>query len=318
MINGYGVSLVGTSHIKKGTVCQDAHKYLTLKNGWIVATIADGVGSSKHSEIASQIAVDTVIGFFENQKNLEWKPDITDKFLPKAYAKAQQAIEEFALSKGDEFFDYDTTLDVVIYNGQEVAYGHSGDGGIVGLTIDGDYVAITKPQKSSDGFSVIPLRGGRQCWQFGRSKHNFASVLLATDGVYDTFFPYLLKGQGQEVYVPLIRFFMDNNVLRCSKKNIQEIKASRIDFLQSESYASVDDDKTLLVILNLEASPKVKNEKYYAEPDWAALQAEWNKKAYPHLHKEDAKKSKILESESDPSANDKKTDLEQIKKPEEL
>lgn len=286
----YSTTLAGTFHVQKGIICQDANKYVILKNGWVVATIADGVGSSKHSDIASKLAVETVTAFFESQDNLEWKADITDKLLPSAYAKAQQAIEEYAASHGNEIFDYDTTLDVVVYNGSELAYGHSGDGGIVGLTVDGDYIAITRPQKGSDGFSVIPLRGGAGYWQFGRSKYNFSSILLATDGVYDTFFPYLLKGQPTEVYVPLIRFFMDNNILHCNEKNVSDIQKSREEFLQSEACAAITDDKTLLVILNLQRMSKIKEDKYYAEPDWEALQEKWNKKAYPHLYKEERQK----------------------------
>lgn len=291
----YSTTIIGSAHIKKGTVCQDANKHVTLKNGWILGVIADGVGSAKYSDKASNIAVEAIIEFFINQENLEWNIELIDNLLPNSYLEAQKRIEDFALSKNHDFFDYDTTLDVVIYNGQEMVYGHSGDGGIVGLTVDGDYIAITKPQKGDDGTTVIPLRSGREFWQFGRSKHDYASILLATDGIYDTFFPYLLKGQPNEIYIPLIRFFMDNNILQCNEKNLEDIKKAKEEFLTSETWNSITDDKTLMVMLNLDKTPKIKEDEFYAEPDWAVLQNEWKKKAYPHLYKDVEKKAEVNE-----------------------
>ena len=280
----YGASIIGTSHVKKGGVCQDSSKAQKLSNGWVVAAVADGVGSAKHSEIASKIAVDTVTQICcylinKHTKTAELKAIILD-----AYRAAEDAIEDFAEKQNDSITEYDTTLSMVVYDGEKIVYGHSGDGGIVGLTNDGKYIKITTPQKAEDNVCVIPLRAGEGAWVIDECQERLASVLLATDGVYDTFFPYLLKGQQVEVYVPLIRYFMDNNWLKVTEKNLSEIDASRRDFLQSEAYSSVTDDKTVMVVLNPKMMPAFQDEEYYAEPDWNKLQLEWNRKAYPHLY----------------------------------
>jgi|AGTN01.2.fsa_nt_gi Serine/threonine protein phosphatase len=285
MIISYSASLQGSSHVKKGAICQDANKIVTLNNGWVVAAIADGIGSSAHSEVAARIAVEAVANYFLQKTNLEWQPDLIKVLLPEAFENAQKNIEEYAVLQNHEFYDYDTTLDVVIYNGKGIAFGHSGDGGIVGLTKDGDYIPVTRPQKGEDGYSVIPLRAGRNYWEFNsRNTLKFASVLLATDGVYDTFFPYLLKGQPVEVYVPLIRFFMDNGILKANENNIGEIKDSRIKFLR-ESCPLITDDKTLAILINPDTELKEKPCEFYAEPDWDKLSEEWMKKVYPYLQK---------------------------------
>lgn len=281
----YGTSLIGSSHVKKGSVCQDSNNALKLSNGWVVAAIADGVGSAKHSEIASKIAVDTVIDICNSRINKHTKFSELRDIILEAYREAEKRIEDYAEQQGDVITEYDTTLSMVIYDGEKIAYGHSGDGGIVGLSVDGEYKKITKPQKAEDNICVIPLRAGENNWVIEEYEGQLASILLATDGVYDTFFPYLLRGQEVEVYVPLIRYFMDNSGIGINDDNIEEVKKSRIEFLESPAYSSVTDDKTVLVVFNPKIVPSLKEESYYAEPDWNRLQLEWNKKAYPHLYK---------------------------------
>ncbi len=278
----YETSIVGSSHLKKGSVCQDSHKVVVLDNGWCIAAIADGVGSAAHSEIASNIAVNTVIEYCTEKLKETFSDEDVKKYLFEAYTLAEEKIELYANEQEHSITEYDTTLSAIVYDGSKLIYGHSGDGGIVGLSNEGLYVKITNPQKADDGVCVIPLRAGEKGWEFGIADGMFASVLLATDGIYDTFFPYLLKGQKSEVYVPLIRFFMDSNGLNFEKE-FEALKKHRLDFLSSESYSTVTDDKTLVVIMNSKVVPAIQSEDYYKEPDWDALQIEWNKKAYPHM-----------------------------------
>ena len=297
----YGASLIGSSHIKKGSVCQDSNKAFRLSNGWLVAAVADGVGSAKHSEIASKLAVDTVVEICNDRINKHTKFSELQSIILDAYKDAEKRIEDYADQQGDSITEYDTTLSMVIYDGEKIAYGHSGDGGIVGLSVNGEYLKITNPQKAEDNICVIPLRAGEQHWVIGACEERLASVLLATDGIYDTFFPYLLRGQEVEVYVPLIRFFMDNNCMEINDENLADIEKSRIEFLQSPAYSSVTDDKTVLVVFNQKIMPSIKEESYYAEPNWEKLQLEWNKKAYPHLYKDVQENDAIQPEKVEPS-----------------
>jgi len=282
MIYSYGFSLVGSSHLKKGIGCQDSNKTVTLNNGIAIAAIADGVGSCKYSDVASSIAVDVSVRVCFDEIKANGGGDLL-KVIEKAFTQAEREIDERSLSENHPITEYDTTLSLVIYDGKHITYGHCGDGGIIGLTNDGDYVKTTSPQKS-EGIYVIPLRAGKDTWIIGKAEEEFAGVLLATDGVYDAFFPYLLKGRPVEIYVPLIRYFMDNNVLKVSEKTINAVGKEREDYLNSEACVSITDDKTILVLINGDIRPKKKNDSYYAEPDWETLQLEWNKKAYPHLY----------------------------------
>ena len=282
MVHSYGMSIKGTAHEKNGTPCQDSYKIVVLDNGWVVAAIADGVGSCKYSEISSAIAVDVSTSICSERIDACTKREELPEVIKDAFKGAELAIETKSTEDKNLITEYDTTLSLVIYDGKMVSYGHCGDGGVIGLTQQGDYVKITEPQKKDEVF-VIPLRDGEPAWVFGLASNVFASVLMATDGVYDIFFPYLLKGRTVEFYVPLIRYFMDNNGLHVNADTCGKIKAEREQFLMSDTCSSVMDDKTVVVLINGNVYPKMKDDSFYAEPDWDYLQAEWNKKAYPHL-----------------------------------
>jgi len=297
MLIAYGMSIVGTSHVGKNVPCQDSHRYEVLANGWMAVAIADGVGSAKHSEIASKMACDTFIETCKDCITKDTQVTEIKCIIEKAYRAADQNIKDHVYKIDDMITDYDTTLSVVIYDGKHLVYGHSGDGGIVVLTTSGDYIKVTQPQKAEDGICVVPLRAGEKYWEFGECEAEVTSVLLATDGVYDNFMPYLLRGQPVELYIPLIRWFMDNNVIGITAETRELVEESRKNFLCGESCKAITDDKTVVVAFNADIMPALKDDSYYAEPDWAKLQELWNRKAYPHLYKDKTKDANERDSQ---------------------
>lgn len=297
MILEYGFSLIGTQHIKNGTVCQDYNGCKGISEGVSVMAVADGVGSSKHSDVASKLAVETLLEHVA--ENYDVSSDMTD-LLKDAFLESKKAIEADADRSVSEYSDYDTTMSAVIYDGDDVSFGHSGDGGIIVLTDKGRYINITKAQKGADGFSVIPLRAGPDHWVFGNYE-KVSSVLLATDGIYDLLMPYLLRGQDTEVYVPLARSLMDNNILNVNEKNILPIKADLIKFFESEQLSSVTDDKTVAVLINSNKFAEILDDKYYAVPDFDGLRREWEKKVHPYLSEKPTKETEPDDSEEIPT-----------------
>lgn len=287
MLLSYGISITGLSHLKQNIPCQDAHCCQTLANGWVAAAVADGVGSARHSEIASGMACDVLMRTCAECVTKDTEFSEARHILAQAYQNADREIKEYADRAGDFVTDYDTTLSAVIYDGERLAYGHSGDGGIIALTCEGDYVKVTRPQKADDGICVVPLRAGEKYWVFGECESvPLASVLLATDGLYDNFMPYLLRDQPVEFYIPLLRWFMDNNIIGITEENRQDTEESRRNFLCGENCVTITDDKTVLAVFNPEIMPKLKEDSYYAEPDWVQLQEKWNRRVYPHLYRE--------------------------------
>ena len=212
MIFEYGYSIVGKSHIKKGTGCQDSHCIRRLENGWVIAAVADGVGSAKNSHIGSRIAAQTVVEFCDECMPWDYNLISIKSMMRTAYNFAYKLILREAQKSGEPIESYDTTLTMVIYDGRRIIYGHSGDGAIIGLNTFGDYIEITRPQKGSDGVSVIPLRGGYTQWVIDTYEEDLTSVMLMTDGMLDTLCPYLLKdnvSKKDNIYMPLGLYFSD-------------------------------------------------------------------------------------------------------------
>ena len=95
--------------------------------------------------------------------------------------------------------------------------------------------------------------------------------------------PGILKLSDNPIYVSMVRYFADNNVLDVCKDNIEDIEASRMDFMNGPSCKSISDDRTLVVAIDSDHNPSLLSEEYYSEPDYDALMNKWRQTMYPHL-----------------------------------
>lgn len=234
MVYSYGFSYTGKSHIARNIECQDAHRIEELRNGWWVAAVADGVGSATNSAKGSKIAVNTVVEFCKLFLPYDYNEDGILAMLKTAYYHAFKMIIKESVKTDEPIESFDTTLHTVIYDGKRIYYGHSGDGGIIGLNIFGEFVSVTKPQKDTDGIAVIPLRAGSQTWEFGTYSEDLASVLLVTDGMLETICNYLLKENGRDnVYIPLGSFFADPAGFQCDIEGNKQIVEEIGNFVNS-------------------------------------------------------------------------------------
>ena len=115
MLFDYGFSLIGKSHIAKGTCCQDNHKIKKLGNGWYIAAIADGVGSAVNSQIGSKIATETVVEMCEELMPWDYNTISIKSMMRTVYNYAFKRIMNEAEKTGNPIESYDTTLSMVIY-----------------------------------------------------------------------------------------------------------------------------------------------------------------------------------------------------------
>jgi hypothetical protein len=111
----------------------------------------------------------------------------------------------------------------------------------------------------------------------------------------ETLFPFLIRNESVNVHVNLAKFFMDNESLRIDKEGESAVKERIEDFIKNIPDEQVNDDKTVVVLINSSIKSKLQPENYYKEPDWAELKLkrdeEWKRLAYPHLFKEKETKS---------------------------
>ena len=310
MIYSYGVSLPGTHHIKNDIVCQDSLKIVKIGKDIAIAAVADGLGSAAHSDAGSKIAVAVSVELCQkhiteitsNGKKKAQAEQVLD-IIRASFHAAHRAVEMEANSKDRSHVLYDTTLTLAVLVRDTLHYGHSGDSGIIALTTLGTYQKVTVQQRDDQG-RVFPLFFSDK-WEFAEYEHKVSAVLLATDGMLETFFPMYIKNHPVNIHVSLAQFFMDYRSLRIVKLGQEVVQARIKEFMENIPDEHVNDDKTVTVLVNPSVKTKKQPKEYYQEPDWAALKKrhddEWKRAAYPGLFRDAG-----MPSQQEPALNQTK------------
>ena len=155
------------------------------------------------------------------------------------------------------------------------------------LTAEMGKAFVNALQQKDENGCVFPLIFGENYWVFGK-KEKVTSVFLATDGMYETLFPYLLQGEEVSIYVALAHYMMSEDCLEFATLGEEQVNAKMTAFIDSIPGEQVSDDKTVLVMLDDAVKPEYQPEQYYQTPDWAELKKkrdeEYKRLAYPHLY----------------------------------
>lgn len=289
MIYTYGITQQGTYHVKNDLVCQDAHNIIKCDDSYAIAAVADGLGSEEHSDIASQMAVKISTSYCAENIKDEYSEEQILEIIRDSFALAQSEIEKAAESNGHDLDQYDTTLSLAVFKNDALYYGHSGDSGIVALTSEGLYKKVVEQQRDDEG-RVFPLYFGDEKWVFGKFPEPVVSVFLATDGMFETLFPVYIRNEPVNIYVALARYFMGPDSLHIEEHGENYVKEKVSEFMNSIPDTQVNDDKTVVVLVNPTYEMKMQDAEYYAEPNWEELKRKyedaWKRAAYPHLYKD--------------------------------
>ncbi len=282
-IISYEVGLIGSGHEAENLPCQDNHRIHITENAVFVA-VADGVGSEEHSDLASKIAVDSTVEYCCENIDFELTEDEILSIIRDSFSNAQNRIKTEAESRDYPLDQCDTTLTLAVYHDGMLFFGQAGDSGILALGTSGRYGRITECQRDTLG-QVFPLRSGIGHWVFGIAD-NVSNFLLATDGLFDLFFPAFLSFEDNPVNMDLSSYFLDNTRLMIDQKSpdeLQKIKQSRIDYVKSLSGTASDDDLTLIVVLDLDRPPGRQPDGYY-NVDYEKIRSEYKEKIYYNLY----------------------------------
>ena len=288
MIHYYGITKIGSYHVEKGIVCQDYHSITKIDNHFCIAAVADGVGSETKSDIASKIASESCVDYLKDNFKRGLDNETALEIIKNAFAYSLTRIEEYVEENSEDINQFDTTLVACVFVDKKVFYGNSGDSGAVVLLENGLYLPITKKQNDENG--CVYSLCWKDKWEFGFID-NVASVLLATDGLYDTLFPFLLKYSDKDIYVSLAEYLMNNKNLKYKRNNDVKIQKTMEEFIDGIPGSSVNDDKTVVVIVDTSVKVGRQDDQYYAPIDWDELQRKHNeiyfKEAYPSLNKDE-------------------------------
>ncbi len=259
MLTHFCVTQQGERHIKKDDPCQDYSAserfYIEKFNAdFVVAAVADGVGSCALSQYGSKAAVESLLRFMK-QGLCDVIPEINDvnmlKMLEAGFTYALSQVEETAEKEEWPFLELDSTLTAIVYNGSDLWFGHIGDDGVVALYTDGTYEMITSRHKGEEAHSVFPLRN-YDMWQFGKAEKPVASLALMTDGVLD--YCVDMEIMNNRVYFPFLEPALTEPIV--SDEQAEEHRVDWDDYMSGRAEYperfrdSVTDDISFVVVQN--------------------------------------------------------------------
>ena len=269
------VNQAGPSHLQKGVPCQDSVYIKYVSSDIVVAAVADGLGSEKHSDIGSKIASKVAVEHIASNYSSDMKYDKVKSLMNNSFVYAYKAVLDKVEEMNEDPDQFNTTLCLAILDGKHLYVGQSGDSGMIALLQDGAYINCTEKQNDEEG-CVWPLCSGPKHWVFREIDAPVCSVMLATDGIYDRFVNGLIKydervisGHRFEVNVPFAEKLMRRT--ESTDEEIDELSNSINDLFLNYPKEKIDDDKSLVLIFDSDLDVEKMPEEYYEPLDYESL-----------------------------------------------
>ena len=258
---GYAFHIQGRRHQLRQEPCQDYSLIYDIPSRrepgvpptYRIAVVADGVSTSKHAKIASQMACEEVCRAIENalpfdsfsNKLLE---DYMQCIIIAAMHQAQNTIEKYADERNEPYENFDTTLALAVYVGKKVYIGFVGDSGVGILKDDGD-ILFTTPQNDDVGH-VYPLR----CrWKYATGREeNVAGVFCMTDGIFKDFLGSRKTDYARDMAnkraKTLIPFALQDDTLENPEKDLPDFRSQVAQSFMEDT--SLTDDMSIACLLS--------------------------------------------------------------------
>ena len=242
----WGFSQRGESHIKEGLPCQDRCGIRVIEGRIpvLAAAAADGLGSCMLSDYGAAYAVKAALDYIEQEMTIydgEWlEEEYMRKLLKTAMKCACDTVRAEAEKMEQLLYSFQSTLMITVYDGSNLYMAHTGDGGVVVLTEDGELSLATRRMKGEEASSVYPLQAGEKYWDFIKVRKNVNGY---------PFFETAFQVEDE------------------SEDGIREVQEFYYENMAGEKYRRrVTDDLTLVVVTNLkyikDSLPKFDKEKW--------------------------------------------------------
>jgi len=245
-----GASVMGVSHQRDATPCQDMFGYCHLPTGELVVAVADGAGSALLAKEGAQMVVEGVLAAvtarwacYRPASRKAWRD-----LVYQAFQAAQQGVLHHAAQAHQPPRAYAATLLLAIISQDMVACGLVGDCAIVVATNAGDLQSLCKPQRglyaNTTYFAThhdLKQQLDVQLWE-GSARH----VALFTDGLLSLAMNIEQNQPYAPFFAPLFAFATDvGNTVNEEAVAVQALTA----FLDSNRVNQrTHDDKTLVLV----------------------------------------------------------------------
>lgn len=228
MIRYGGASQIGKTHIMSKLPNQDSLLIYRSKKRKkeVVLTLADGLGSHKHSQIGS-LAITEAVKCNAHILNNESKKDL---FIKKVMAKYKKLISPYDIS------ECGTTCIFAIIFREKVCFGQIGDG-ICCYKINDNFKILQEKDSAFLNETVsVTSKNSEKKWVISYEKnYSHLQIMLATDGVADD-----LVDDMREVFLQRL---CDNTIGYNSQKINKLISSLFDNWERPFSY----DDKTMIL-----------------------------------------------------------------------
>lgn len=257
-----GASIVGSSHLKTETPCQDAHLIVSA-NGTLIVAVSDGLGSASLSHIGAKHACTSVIHSIERTFDLQrtrklflggvreliWRftrpPKNPEQMLNEAFIEAHNSLVKLAATEGNLLSAYACTLVVAVVMADSWHTLHIGDGAVVGIHSDGSVSTLSAPERGEFVNSVTPLtstRFQRSC-RYAEGQERLDGVAVFSDGIQQLCINYQTDAAFSGFFQPILSWF--RGLPRDFDRTTAVAKLLDSDQIRQKS----DDDLTLALAL---------------------------------------------------------------------
>lgn len=270
MLIHYEASVTGPSHKLQGRSNQDCHCVRVVEmlcteeevdaaesretpaaptsGRAIVAAVADGVSSmilsGEGAHLASEAAVDAAAEAFVRG---ELAPGDASA-LKGVFERALRAVADVAAGEpAADIASFACTLCLVVWDGARVWYGNAGDSGAIAADAAGAPFALTHLHRGPLSCQVFPLHDTYH-WEFGFAA-GAAGVLMATDGMLEKFADWEPGAYGAptDFNRDAIDLFMACDI---DAEDVPALCGGAADYLRALPATCVDDDKTVVALIN--------------------------------------------------------------------
>jgi serine/threonine protein phosphatase PrpC len=256
-------SVIGDSHLREGTDCQDAFDYCYSKDGqWLAIAVCDGAGSCTSSGFSSSFVSEKfskeLVKIADRLSERQFGAWVQDEIL-NSLLKIRRELRD--ASKTDDLSDFHTTLVALLLGPERLLAGrvgltvHIGDGIIIGgdftyekmgsvCYLDEDLNVISPPKNgeyANETFFITEPQWIKNIRITPVNKKDW--IILATDGGAAAFLNNRSLVQG--AFLPSL---FSQIVSSASKQDHSQILAAEL----SKAYvqAMTDDDKTIVLLLD--------------------------------------------------------------------